>query len=120
MFGYDPSTKIVADVLAINFSLTFGDLISGVINGVASSSEGYAQFFGTLGNPISIVDAGNDMGDPCGFFGPCRARGVWLIDRSTIPVPEPSTVPVLLAALLLVAISRRRASRHRLSAGPTP
>jgi len=117
--GLDPNTKIVADVYALNFNLIFGDLLSGVIIGVATPSDGFANFFGTSGNPISIVDAGTDLGNPCGFFGNCRARGIWLIDRSTIPVPEPSTLPVLLAGLMSVVIARRRIAKHRSSAAPT-
>ena len=55
--------------------------------------------------PGLLQDSGSDFGR-CALL--CRARGVWLIDRATIPVPEPSTLCGLLVGLIAVVTARHR------------
>lgn len=114
--GLGPEGLVISGPLGLGFDLDFGDLLSGRIGGAQSGSEGYASFYSEFGMPISLIRAGRDgpFDAPCGATE-CEARGVWLIDRSTIPVPEPGSLALVVAALSGFAATRRKVKSDRLS-----
>ena len=110
--GFSPDELMVAGPDRFGFDLQFGSLLSGCFDVVDTHDE--AHFFGVDENPIiSIgIGVGDNIQHPCntdpGFPDRCPTRGVWLLDRSTIPVPEPSTLCGLLVGLIAVVTARRR------------
>lgn len=103
--GFSLDEPIVAGPYEFHFDLQFGGVLSGHF--AAGSSLDYASF---SGNPISTGFAGNEdlAGNPCAF-DLCPTRGVFVLDVTTIPVPEPSTAWMLLVGLaVLLTIVRRR------------
>ena len=80
------------------FDLQFGSLLSGFFEAIDGLND--SRFFGVDDNPIISVGiaVNEDVNNPCStsFVDRCPTRGVWLLDRSTIPVPEPSTLSAFL------------------------
>ena len=95
---------------SFSFDLQFGSLLSGFF--FANSDLDHSEFTGVDDNPIISVGiaVNEDVSNPCSsfFVDFCPTRGVWLLDRSTIPVPEPSTLCGLLVGLIAVVTARRR------------
>ena len=108
--GFSPDELMVSGPVSFSFDLQFGSLLSGFF--FANSDLDHSEFTGVDDNPIISVGiaVNEDVFNPCSSFVVdfCPTRGVWLLDRSTIPVPEPSTLCGLLVGLIAVVTARRR------------
>jgi hypothetical protein len=110
--GFPPDELMVSGPTTFSFDLHFGALLSGSF--AASTGLDHAGFIPASGSQIiSIGRAYNEdtASHPCSlhFTDFCPTRGVWLLDRTTVPISEPSTVFALLAGLVpLLSLRLRR------------
>jgi len=99
---------MVSGPYRFDFDLQFGSLLSGFFT--AGNTSDLASFFGADGNPIISIGTADNDNSPCSHddHDHCPTRGAWLLDRSTIPVPEPLALTVLGVGLVGLAFARHR------------
>lgn len=91
----DPSDLYFASVYHYSFQLTFSDILSGSIS-IDTPNDNLRM----SGGPIWTFSEWNSDGPYCythpeGPNGCTQNVGKWVLDKSTVPVPEPATLSLV-------------------------